>query len=69
MRFKGYWRKLVGHDVDPVFVQFDENNYKQAGVGFSPTAGMPLLESYQLVNKWNGATAKHGGNRYIYWLE
>lgn len=68
MRFKGYWRKLIGEDTDPVFVLFHGNDFRE--VGISSTLGeMPLLESYELVNRWNAATGKHGGNRSIYWLE
>ena len=65
MRFKGYWRKVSPNS--PEFILFDESHYREAGVGYSPSIGMPVLEAYQLVNKWNMAEASR--NRFRYWLQ
>lgn len=32
---------------------FDKSHFDEAGVPFSPMAGMPQLEAYQLINRWN----------------
>lgn len=34
-------------------VPFSRADFEGAGVPFSPLAGMPQLEAFQLVNKWN----------------
>lgn len=47
-------------------VEFQSAHYDEAGVPRSTLAGMPLLEAYQLVNKWNKAQTNQ---RIVYALE
>lgn len=58
--FKGYWK--MGEDGNPVFVEFTEGNYAQAGVPYASLHGIPQLESYELVNRMNT------GNTVTHWL-
>lgn len=66
MRFKSFMRRMVDSGVTEL-VQFDVTHYLDAGVGFSSYAGMPILEAFQLVNKWNAQQVNN--QRYVYWLE
>lgn len=65
MRFKGFFRKFVGTPGSE-FINFGPEHFKQAGIGFAPSAGMPLLEAYQLVNKFN--SGQHTP-QFVYFLE
>lgn len=65
MRFTQFLRRLVSTG-EVQALPFAEEHFKEAGVGFAPIAGMPLLESFQLVNKWNRLQAEP---RYLYFLE
>lgn len=64
MRFKQFCMKII-ETGETVLKEFDHHHYKQVGVGYSPQSGMPLLESYQLVNYWNASQIEP---RFIYWL-
>ena len=51
-------------------VKFDADHFKYMGVPQS-SLGMPKLEAYVLVNKWNRANsvARSAKDNYTYWLE
>lgn len=66
MRFTTYLRKILGTG-EVQALPFGEEHFREAGVGYAPVAGMPLLESYQLVNKWNRLQPEQP--RYLYFLE
>lgn len=52
MRPTYYLRKFLGNgNVERV--PFDASHFIEVGVLPAPLAGMPQLEAYQLVNKWN----------------
>ena len=52
MRFKEYWIKnLSTNTVERV--RFSANDFTECGLQYAPQSGMPLLEAYQLINKWN----------------
>lgn len=34
-------------------IPFTRDNFEAMGVPYSPLAGMPELEAYQLINQWN----------------
>lgn len=65
MRFKGFMRRFVDGSA-PEFCGFGSEHFREAGVGFAPSAGMPLLEAHELVNKWNKSQITP---RFVYWLE
>lgn len=49
--FKGFYRRnLETGEVE--YFQFSPEHFQEAGFSAS-LAGMPILESHQLVNKWN----------------
>lgn len=55
MRPKTYLRKnLSTNEVEEIY--FNPSHYKEVGLPPSISAGMPILEAYQLVNKWNHQT-------------
>lgn len=45
---------------------FTPEHFQSMGVAYTPAAGMPLLESYQLVNQWNQSQPLPS---YVYGLE
>lgn len=45
-------------------ISFSARDFNDAGVPYASLAGMPILEAYQLVNRWN-ARQSH----YVYWIE
>lgn len=47
-------------------IAFDRTQYAAVGVPYSPLAGVPELEAYQLVNKWN---IQQADQRFVYGLE
>lgn len=47
-------------------VPFEHQHYAEAGVPPAVMAGMPKLEAYQLVNKWN---VNQNDQRFVYALE
>lgn len=47
-------------------VQFLADHYKEAGVSYSPLAGFPELEAYQLLNRWN---TRQDAQSVVYGLE
>lgn len=55
MRPTHYLRKTLASG-EIARVPFDKSHYDEAGVPFSPLAGVPELEAHQLVNKWNHQT-------------
>jgi hypothetical protein len=65
--FKVFARQFVGlpgHAPEPEFVEFTPEHFKK--VGISPrSAGMPVLEAYQLVNEFNRTATEP----FVYWLE
>jgi hypothetical protein len=63
MRYKTYY-KLLEFDPKPTVLPFSPEHYKEAGMPYSPEAGMPVLEAHQLVNKWNRKTSA-----FKFWLE
>jgi hypothetical protein len=63
MRFTHYLRKLlVTGSVERL--PFDESHFRE--VGMSTMSGMPILEAYQLVNKWN---VDQNSQRFMFALE
>lgn len=65
MRPTHYLRKYL--DTGSVErLPFDQSQYKEAGLPFSPLAGVPELEAHQLVNKWN---INQNTQTYLYALE
>lgn len=42
------------------------SHFREAGVSPMPLGGMPILEAFQLVNKWNISQTPQ---RYVYGLE
>ena len=65
MRFKTFMRRIIG-ETGPEVVPFGREHFTEAGLGYAPFAGMPILEAYELVNKWNRIQY---APRFIYWLE
>ncbi len=63
MRFKGFMRKVLETGRQES-CDFRTEHFKE--VGIMPQAAMPVLEAYQLVNKWNQSQVNP---RFIYWLE
>lgn len=47
-------------------IPFDASHYSEAGLLPSISAGFPLLEAYQLANKWNLAQS---AQRFVYGLD
>jgi hypothetical protein len=69
MRFKGFTKRVLGTFVQSEsFVAFDADHYKEAGVPFSSLAGMPVLEAFQLINKWNARKERQGRQEIVYYL-
>jgi len=58
-------RRVIGEPV-PEAMEFGPEHYREAGVGFAPGAGMPLVEAHQLINRWNRNQFEHC---FVYWLE
>lgn len=55
MRPTHYLQKILASgQVDSI--PFDASHYSEAGLLPSISAGMPVLEAHQLVNKWNHQT-------------
>ena len=52
MRFTHYLRRILATGTVER-MQFDVPQFREAGVPASVMSGMPLLEAYELVNKWN----------------
>lgn len=52
MRPKTYLAKYL-HSNETAVLPFEKAHFDEAGVPFSPLAGMPQLEAFQLINKWN----------------
>lgn len=65
MRFKHYMRRFIGSESADA-MPFDQTHYGEAGVGYQPVGGMPVLEAHMLVNKWN---RMQSNPRFLYWLE
>lgn len=66
MRFKGFTRRVLGtFSQQESFVEFTPEHYKLVGVGYSPALGMPVLEAYELINKWNAQQHRQG---IVYYL-
>lgn len=64
MRFKTFIRKQIDNDRAE-FIQFGPDQYRKAGIPYSPLGGMPVLEAYQLVNDLNQSQSEH---RFVYYL-
>ena len=49
---------------------FDESHFREMGFSGKLISGMPVLEAYQLMNKWNAAQTRQiltpGTIRYTY---
>lgn len=65
MRYATFMRRVIGESV-PEVCTFGPDHFREAGVSYGTLAEMPMLEAFQLVNKWNGS--QHAP-RFIYWLE
>lgn len=67
MRPKTYHRSFCLLSAVPQIenIPFRAEDFKEVGMMMN-CAGMPLLEAYWLVNKWNKENGPHG---YSYWLE
>jgi hypothetical protein len=63
MRFTHYLRKLLATE-SVERLPFDASHFKEAGM--STMSGMPILEAYQLVNKWN---VDQNSQRFMFALE
>lgn len=61
MRFQTFTRRILS-DGSTEVLEFTPDHYREAGVGYSPAVGMPQLEAYQLVNRWNH------NSRFVYTL-
>jgi hypothetical protein len=65
MRFTHFLRRILSTgEVEKL--PFDEPHFQEAGVPASKMSGMPILEAYQLVNKWN---VQQGTQRFMFALE
>lgn len=64
MRPTHYLRKFLDSGTVEL-VPFDSANFQEAGLKPALLAGMPQLEAYQLVNKWN---LNQTTQRYVYAL-
>ena len=64
-RFNRYMRKILKTGKVESLL-FDAEHYAQAGLLFSPLAGMPQIEAYELINKWNINQVKQ---EFVYGLE
>lgn len=65
MAFHSYLRKDVSSgSIERV--SFRDEHYKEAGLRVMRLFGMPILEAYQLVNKWNVSQL---AQRFVYALE
>lgn len=64
MRFKHYIRRSLEGGSETIL--FGPVHFADAGVGYSSVGGMPILEAYQLVNKWN---LQQHEPQFIYCLE
>jgi len=49
-------------------MEFEDVHFAEAGVSFSPEAGMPLLEALLLMNKWNAAASVYARGTYSFWI-
>jgi hypothetical protein len=65
MRFKNFMRKFIGTG-EVQALEFGPEHFQEAGILPAPWGGMPLLEAYQLINKWNRSQAEP---RFLYWLD
>lgn len=45
---------------------FQPEHYMNSGLRYTKEIGMPIMEAYMLLNKWNTLDGPHG---YSYWLE
>jgi hypothetical protein len=67
MYYRTYLRKsLRGVDQPVERVPFREAQFKEAGLQFAPSRGMPMLEAFQLINKWNTNQLQQN---FVYGLE
>lgn len=64
MRFQTYIRKRIENGEAQV-IPFGPDDFREAGIGYAPIAGMPLLEAHQFVNRRN---AEQERPRYLYCL-
>ena len=64
-RFNRYMCKIL-KTGEVVSFPFGEVHYSQAGILYSPLAGMPQIEAYELINKWNINQVKQ---EFVYGLE
>ena len=64
MRFKTFIGKKLNDDETELF-QFGPEHYRRAGVPYSPIAGMPVLEAYEIVNELNRNQTEH---QFVYYL-
>ncbi len=65
MRPKCYMRATDGRAKR---MEFEDVHFAEAGVSFSPEAGMPLLEALLLMNKWNAAASVYARGTYSFWI-
>ena len=65
MRFTRFMRRILDNGLTEV-VNFGAEHFTEAGLRPALLGGMPQLEAYQLINKWNGGQATP---RFVYWLE
>lgn len=47
-------------------LEFTADHFREAQMAPAPLAGMPLLESFELINKWNRAQHQP---QFVYYLE
>jgi hypothetical protein len=59
-----FQRSLTSGDIHQI--AFTSKHYAAVGVPYSPLAGMPELEAYQLINKWN---TQQVDQRFVYGIE
>jgi hypothetical protein len=64
MRYINYYRRHLSSGETEI-LPFTREHFSEAGIGYSSLGGMPMLEAYQLVNKWN---MNQPTQRYVYGL-
>jgi hypothetical protein len=64
MRFKTFIGRKLNDDQTKLF-RFGPEHYRKAGVPYSPSGGMPVLEAYEVVNDLNRNQAEH---QFVYYL-
>ena len=67
MRFKQFHRRDLRTDgTGDLTLEFDREHYTAAGVGYAPAIGIPMLEAYELINKWNAQQVVR--QNFVYYL-